>query len=395
MMRAARIVFGKEVLDNARDRRTLFSALVVGPVFGPMLFAVLINVMLNQSFASLDDTLTVPIAGTEHAPNLVAFLEGRGIRSPENHGITGLADAAAVVGRGAHDLVLVIDADFGAALAEARGARVTIVFDQSNRRAATRVQRLQAALHAQSEQLGALRLLARGIHPDVLRPLVVDQLDVSTPASRSALLLGALTYFLLFATLMGGFHLAIDTTAGERERKSLEPLLTVPVTRGALVIGKLAATVAYMVLSLALTLAVFTIALRFIPMEQLGMSSSFSALTAIKVFAVLAPFTPLGAALMVVVASFTKSHKEAQTYVGILLVVPTLPLLFAMLLDVAPTTQLMWVPSLSQHLLITSLIREDPIVPAWIAVSALSALALAALFALLARKLYEREALLG
>jgi sodium transport system permease protein len=395
MMSAAWIVFLKEVLDNARDRRTLFSALIVGPVFGPMLFAVLINVMLNQSFASLDDTLTVPIAGTEHAPNLVAFLEGRGIRSPESHGIKGLADAAAVVGRGAHDLVLVIDADFGPALAEARGARVTIVFDQSNRRAATRVQRLQAALHAQSEQLGALRLLARGIHPDVLRPLVVDQLDVSTPASRSALLLGALTYFLLFATLMGGFYLAIDTTAGERERKSLEPLLTVPVTRGALLAGKLAATIAYMVLSLALTLAVFTIALRFIPMEQLGMSSSFSALTAAKVFAVLAPFTPLGAALMVVVASFTKSHKEAQTYLGILLVVPTLPLLFAMLLDVAPTTPLMWVPSLSQHLLITSLIREDPIVPAWIAVSALSALALAALFALLARKLYEREALLG
>jgi sodium transport system permease protein len=395
MMRAAWIVFLKEVLDNARDRRTLFSALIVGPVFGPMLFAVLINVMLNQSFASLDDTLTVPIAGTEHAPNLVAFLEGRGIRSPESHGITGLADAAAVVGRGAHDLVLVIDADFGPALAAARGARVTIVFDQSNRRAATRVQRLQAALHAQSEQLGALRLLARGIHPDVLRPLVVDQLDVSTPASRSALLLGALTYFLLFATLMGGFYLAIDTTAGERERKSLEPLLTVPVTRGALLAGKLAATIAYMVLSLALTLAVFTIALRFIPMEQLGMSSSFSALTAAKVFAVLAPFTPLGAALMVVVASFTKSHKEAQTYLGILLVVPTLPLLFAMLLDVAPTTPLMWVPSLSQHLLITSLIREDPIVPAWIAVSALSALVLAALFALLARKLYEREALLG
>jgi sodium transport system permease protein len=395
VIRGARIVFGKEVLDNARDRRTLFSTLVIGPIFGPMLFVVLINVMLTQTFASLDDALTVPIAGTEHAPNLVAFLEGRGIHSPESHGITSLADAAAVVGRGAHDLVLVIDAEFGAALAAARGARVTIVFDQSNRRAATRVQRLEAALNAHSEQLGALRLLARGIHPDVLRPLVVDRLDVSTPASRSALLLGVLTYFLLFATLMGGYYLAIDTTAGERERRSLEPLLTTPVTRGALLTGKLAATVAYMILSLALTLTVFTIAMQFISMEQLELSSTFSALTAIKVFAVLVPFTPLGAALMVVVASFTKSYKEAQTYLGLLLVVPTLPLLFAMLLDVAPSTPLMWVPSLSQHLLITTLIREDPISPVWIAVSALSALALATLFALLARKLYEREALLG
>lgn len=395
MMRGAGIVLRKEVVDNARDRRTLFSALVFGPLFGPALFAVMINVMLTQTFAALEDTLTVPIVGTEHAPNLVAFLEGRGIRSPEGHGIASLDAAAAAVGRGAHDLVLVIDADYGEALTESRGARVTIVFDQSNRRAGTRVQRLHSALNAQAEQLRALRLLARGVHPDVLRPLIVDELDVSTPAFRSALLLDALTYFLLFATLMGGFHLAIDSTAGERERKSLEPLLTTPVTRGALLTGKLGATVAYMLLSLALTLAAFTIALQFVPMEQIDMSSSFSVLTALQVFAVLAPFAPLGAALMVVVASFTKSYREAQTYLGLLLVVPTLPPIFAMLLDIAPSTPLMWVPSLSQHLLITTLIREDPISPVWIAISALSSLTLAALFALLARKLYEREALLG
>ena len=95
--------------------------------------------------------------------------------------------------------------------------------------AASRVGRVRGAIDAYAQQIGSLRLVANGVDLSLLRPLVIDELDVSTPASRSALMLGVLTYFLLFATLTGGLHLAIDTTAGERERKSLEPLLTLPV----------------------------------------------------------------------------------------------------------------------------------------------------------------------
>ncbi len=392
---AALTVCRKEVLENARDRRTLFSTLVFGPLFGPVLFAVMINVMLNQTFAVMEQRLSVPVIGAEHAPNLVGFLDARGIDAVIDHGFADLDDAAAAVRDGSHDVLLVIDADFGAALAAARGARVTLVFDQSNRRAGSRVQRVQGALNAQAELWRSQRLLARGIDPSITRPIIIDQLDVSTPAGRSALLLGMLTYFLLFATLMGGYYLAIDTTAGERERKSLEPLLATPVERSSLLLGKLGATTVFMLLSLALTLTAFTIALAFIPMEQLGMSSSFTVFTALAVFAVLVPFAPLGAALMIVVASFTKSYKEAQTYLGLLLVIPTLPLIFAMLLGVEPATRLMWIPSLSQHLLITTLIREEPLQLSWLAVSTGATLVLALMLGWLATRLYKREAILG
>ncbi len=121
---------------------------------------------------------------------------------------------------------------------------------------------MRGAIDAYGQQIGTLRLVANGVDPSLLRPLVVDELDVSTPASRSALMLGVLTYFLLFATLTGGLHLAIDTTAGERERKSLEPLLTLPVARASLMLGKMTATVCYMLASLALTLVAFAVALR-------------------------------------------------------------------------------------------------------------------------------------
>jgi sodium transport system permease protein len=240
-----------------------------------------------------------------------------------------------------------------------------------------------------------LRLVANGADPSLLRPLVVDELDVSTPASRAALMLGVLTYFLLFATLTGGLHLAIDTTAGERERKSLEPLLTLPVDRSSLIVGKMTATVCYMLASLALTLVGFTVALKQMPLEQIGMSSSFGFATAALAFALLCPFAPLGAALMTAVASFTKTYREAQTYLTFVLLVPTLPLAFATFLNIEPQARLMWIPSLSQHLLITTLIKDQPLDPLFVAISVTSSLAFGVLLGWLAVRLYRREAILG
>jgi sodium transport system permease protein len=388
------IVCRKEVLETARDRRTLFS-LLIGPLLGPLLFAALMNVIVSQNVASLEQPLDVPIVGAARAPNLVEFLAARGIRQSENHGLADLAAAAGAVADGAHDVVLVIDERFGEDFGTQAAARVTVVSDQSKSRVGTRVGRVRGALVAYSQQLAGQRLVVNGVDPRLVRPLIVDDYDVSTPAGRSALLLGVLTYFLLFATLSGGLHLAIDTTAGERERKSLEPLLATPVTRASLLLGKMAATICYMLLSLALTLATFTAALRWLPLERLGMSSAFDASTALAVFFLLVPFAPLGAALMTAVASFTKTYREAQTYLTFVLLVPTLPLMFAALLNVDMETRLMWIPSLSQHLLITALIKQEPLPPLLVAISAASTLALGALLAGLAVRLYKREAILG
>jgi len=393
-MSAIGVVCRKEVLETARDRRTLFS-LLLGPLFGPLLFVVLINVVVSQNLTSAEQVLDVPLVGAEAAPNLVALLNARGIRPLPNHGLHGLDDAAAAVTARRYDLVVVFDDRFADEFATDNGARVTLVFDRSNSRVGTRVERVRSVLNAYSQQIGALRLVARGVSPALLRPMLVDEYDVSTPAGRSVLMLGILTYFLLFATLTGGLHLAIDTTAGERERKSLEPLLTTPVTRTSLLLGKMAATMLYMLVSLALTLAAFNVALGYMPLEQLGMSSGFDLATATAVFFVLLPFAPVGAALMTTVASFTKTYREAQTYLTFVLLVPTLPVIFATMLNVEPKLSLMWIPSLSQHLLITNLIKQEPLDPAFVATSVLASLAIGAAIAWIATRLYRREAILG
>ena len=384
----------KELLETLRERRTLAS-LLLGPLFGPLLFALLINMTVSRSVSSLEEVLEVPILGAERAPNLMAHLQARNIKGLDSHDVASLDQATELVATGVHDVVLVIDEAFGSDFGTERAARVALVFDRSKSRAASRVGRVRGAVEAYGQQIGVLRLVATGVDPSLLRPLVVDELDVSTPASRSALMLGVLTYFLLFATLTGGLHLAIDTTAGERERKSLEPLLTLPVTRASLLLGKMTATVCFMLASLALTLVAFAIALRQLPLEQIGMSSNFGPATAALAFLLVCPFAPLGAALMTAVAALSKTYREAQTYLTFVLLVPTLPLAFATLLNIEPEAKLMWIPSLSQHLLITTLIKDQPLTPSFVAISAVSSLGFGVLLAWLAMRLYRREAILG
>jgi sodium transport system permease protein len=393
-MSALLTVCRKELLETLRERRVLLS-LLLSPLFGPLLFTVMINVTVSRNLTSAEEVLEVPVLGAEHAPNLVAFLHARSVDVLENHDVANAEDAAELVATGVHDVVLVIDAEFGADFGTDHAARVALIFDRSKSRAGSRIARVRGAIDAYSQQIGTLRLVANGVDPSLLRPIVVDELDVSTPASRSALMLGVLTYFLLFATLAGGMHLAIDTTAGERERKSLEPLLALPVARSSLILGKMAATVCYMLASLALTVGAFAVALPQLPLEQIGMSSSFGVATAALAFLLVCPFAPLAAALLTTVASFTKTYREAQTYLTFVLLVPTLPVAFATMLNVEPEAKLMWVPSLSQHLLITTLIKAEPLNASFVAISVLSSLGLGALLGWLAVRLYQREAILG
>jgi len=382
----------KEVIENSRDRRTLFSTLLFGPLFGPALFAIMINVMISQALSGAEEDITLPIVGQEHAPNLVNFLRRRGVEASAD--LESLEEATAAVREGEHEIVLVISPEFPANFRAGGDARVTLVFDPSQTRLNLSTRRVRGLLNAYSRQLAFMRLQARGISPLLLRPITIDEFDLSTATGRSVILLGMLTYLLLFATLMGGFHLAIDSTAGERERGSLEPLLTTPVARADLLLGKMAATMCYMMLSLTLTVAGFTVALYFAPLEQMGMSSNFGPLVALKIILILTPFVPLGAALMTLVASFTKSYKEAQTYLGLVLLVPTLPLIIATFLNIRPDLSLMWIPSLSQHLLIIELIKAEPLNLGYLGVSTTSTLLFGALLAWLAIRLYDRERLL-
>jgi sodium transport system permease protein len=392
-VRAVLIVFLKEFRENLRERRTLFSALILGPLLGPLLFAAGLALQLERGVAQGEQAVPLAVAHAARAPNLLTFLRQYNIAVTPVDFDDAAARAAVQAHR--HAQVLIVAGDFAARLAAGEPAPLLLYADASDVTAGRDSARVRAVLGQYGNALARLRLAARGIDPWVMTPLAVQDIDVSTPATRSVLALGTLSYLVLLTMLMGGMYLAIDATAGERERGTLEPLLTVPVPRERLIYGKILATCAYMTLSLTLTVCTFAIMLRFTGLERLGMSVNFGPRVALAVILCSLPLVPLGAALMTIVAAYTKSYREAQTWLGLVLLVPTLPLAFAGLLGLKPRLALMAVPSLSQHFLITSLLRDEPLPPAFVATAVLSTLALGALLIAVAGRLYRREALLG
>jgi sodium transport system permease protein len=393
MTRAVRIVFAKELLENLRDRRVILSAFLFGVLLAPVIFGLTTSLASKRAVESQDKPLRLTVSGVEHAPNLVRFLEENGAQiktatlSPD--------EAMSEVRAGREDLVLLIDAEYGAKLQAGEPAPLDLVVDTSNNQTGASGNRARTLLQAYGGQLASLRLLVRGISPEVVQPVDVRTLDVATPAGRSLLILGMMTYFSFMSMLVGGFYLAIDTTAGERERGSLEPLLGLPVKRAELIVGKMLATSAFMSISLLLTLTAFGVVIQFIPLEALGMSANFGPRVVLAMFVVMLPFVPLGAGLMTAVASFTRSNREAQSWLSVVMLLPIAPIMYAVVNGTKPSATLMTIPSLSQHLLATSLMRGDSIPPLHALISAATTLLLGAVFVGLAIRLYQREAILG
>jgi sodium transport system permease protein len=381
-------VFAKEFLENLRDRRTLLSALLFGPLFGPLLFGLMVSRMLEQSVVESDVPLKLTISGGHYAPGLIRYLEGRGAKLTH----TELSEA---VRNGRSQVVLLVPADYPKLFVDARPAPLLLFADSADSQTRKIADRAKSMLGAYGSTIAQLRLEMRGVSPLLSIPIAVNEVDIATPAGRAVVVLGFMTYFVLFALLMGGLYLAIDSTAGERERGSLEALLSLPVARSALVGGKILATCAYMCISLALSLTAFVCVFRFVPLERIGMSANLGLRTAVIFFGICLPFVPLGATLMTLVASFTRTYREAQTYLTTVLLVPTLPIAFASIYSLKTKSSLMIIPSLSQHLLMTSVLKDEPILLGDVLVSAAASLALALLMFVLTARHWRRETMLG
>ena len=392
-MRFVLTVLRKELRENLRDRRSVISALILSAVLTPLVVALLVNLTVRRGQNQDNQPVTLAVVHGERAPNLLADLRQYRIDVVA----VDLDDSAAraAVRHQLRRIVLAIPDNYASQLAQGLPAPVLLYTDSSDASGAADVGRVRAVLGRHASEIARLRLMARGLDPTVLSAIAIQDVDVATPTSRSVLILGAFTVLILMSMLMGGLHVALDATAGERERGSLEPLLTVPVRREHLIYGKILAACVFMLLALTVCACAMAVALRHAGLERLGMNENMNPLTVLELIACCAPLAPLSASLMTIVAAFTRSYREAQTYVGLILLIPTLPLVFASTLGLRPSPWLMMVPSLSQHFMVTGLLRAEP-VPALYAVLSVSvSLALGAVAAYAAGRLYHREALLG
>jgi sodium transport system permease protein len=382
------IVFRKEVVDNLRDRRTFLAALAY-PLLGPAIMMLLFTTLVRLEVDRQERPLTLPVAGAEHAPNLVHFLEQQGVTVAPAP-----ADPEATVRLGDADVVLRVPADYGDDWQAGRPATVQLVLDPSRQPARVTVERARRLLEAYGAQIGALRLMARGVSPVTMRALAVEEVDVSTPQSQAALFLNILPYFMIFSVFIGGLYVAVDATAGERERGSLEALVINPVARRELVAGKMGATIVFTLVAVAETVLAFAIMLHFLSLEDLGLAISVSAGTMLAIFLITVPLVLPATALQMCIGVYTKSAKEAQNYLSFLPLIPALPGLMLAFLPIKPTLGMMLIPTFGQQLLINQVLRGEPVNPTWVAINAAVTIAAGLLLALVATRLFEREQVL-
>jgi sodium transport system permease protein len=387
-MKSTLTVFWKEVRENLRDKRTVFSALIYGPLIGPVMFVVLMNTVINHEMSKAEGPLKVPVIGAEYAPNLIDALKQQGLEPQPP-----IADPDKAVRDRDADVVLRIPADYGKAWTRGEPAQVEVIYDASQMGSGTPTRRLEDMLKHYGSQQGALRLLARGLSPGIAAPVAVSERDQSTPQSRAGRILSFLPYFFVIAIYIGGMYLAIDLTAGERERQSLEPLFANPVARWRILMGKLGAISAFSLASLVLTVVAFVIAGGFLPTAKLGMSFDLGAGFVADAILLELPLIAVFAVLETLVAAFAKSYREAQTYLGFLMIVPIIPSALMAVLPVKAAHWMYAVPLLGQQIGISDLLGGKAVAGSDIAMALVCGFAFAAVLGVITIWVYRSERL--
>ena len=385
-MKALLIVWKKELRELVRDRKTLMLSLLMGPILAPVLIIGLAKIGESKAQEQMEQKLEVAIVGAERAPNLVEWLDGQGITRKE------IADPDAAIRSQDEDAYLSIGEEYAEQWRGGEPALVEIVHDSTRRDSEIPVRRIENALQRYNQQVGALRLLSRGINPQVAAPLMVSHKDLSTPEARGATLAAAmLPYMLILFAFLGSIQLVVDTTAGERERQSLEPLLATPARRGAIVSGKIAAACSVGVLALLLTLLGFKVGAELAGGISRQMAVGGAEIAMMMV--ILLPMVFLGGTLLTCIAAGAKSVKEAQSYMGVLVLLPMIPTLILMVNPVKDALWMFAVPFLAQNQMLIKVIRSEPISAEQWAVYLGAGLAIVAVLWYVAVRRYHQEKL--
>lgn len=385
--RALMTVMRKELRDIFRDRRTLLLALGLSPLLTPLLIIGLGTLGESRARSQIEKPLELPVVGREHAPNLIAWLEGQNvtIKAPPK-------DINAAIANQEEDVILRIGPEFPEQWRKSLPAPLEIIQDSTRQDAEIPVRRLQGLLSAYGGQAGSLRLLARGVSPGAASAIQIRKTDLATPeAQRGRVLSFILPYFLIISAFLGGVSLILDATAGERERQSLEPLLATPAPRGAIVSGKIAAACVIALISLLLTLLAFKLGALLSPSVGRQMEVSFMAIG--KLLLILMPMVFIGTTLLTYLAAAAKSMKEAQSHMTWLMLLPMLPTIVLM---VNPVKTQLWqfaVPFLAQNQLILKVVRGEVITAQQWAVYLATGFGLAAILWFAATRRYQQERL--
>lgn len=378
----------KEIVDSLRDRRTLVVMLLTAVLAGPLLLMLVMNFAASQQDRAR--TLRLRVGGADNAPALIAYLQRQQVEilpMPPDH--------ETAVRQGEIDVVLIIDEKFASDVAKGRQGTVRLVYDRSRDRARASIDQIESLLRAYNREWGQGRLILRGIAPEVANPLQVEVRDLATPQSSGSLILFMVAYYGLFACVMGGMAAAIDSTAGERERQSLEPLLITPLRPIEIALGKWMSVVVLTIAVVMVTLVGFYLTLRFGPVPAIGVPFLFGTQELTRFLVVLLPVALLMPSVMLYVGARGRTFKEAQSNSSIVIFAVSVVPIVQLFLQTREPPWLEYVPVASQYALLSRVLRGEGLSLITIASSYIAPLALTIVALFAVARLLSREAILA
>ncbi|RUO45295.1 ABC transporter permease [Idiomarina aquatica] len=380
-MNMTALIWRKEFKDALRDKRSVLAAMSYA-FFGPMLMAVAFFFLISQLTDPSD--VEISIEGKEHAPELVQHLQLQGIverQQPWPDTVT--------------PITLSIPAQWAEQIKRAEPVTVTLRADWSAQKQQTEIKRVERAVQAYAAQITHYRMILRGIDPRMAQPINLSKQDLATRGSKAALIMGSVLVFIILSVFWSGMNVAIDISAGERERNSLEFLLSQPLSTQSIVWGKGLAATSFAVFGAALSLVLIPIIFNYVPLQEIGMSVNFSVPMMLLMFVLLIPLALLATALQLFVSFRAKNFKEAQTYISFLLIIP-MAASFGVEFARLKTPILYYLPLTGQHQTFLSLIRGEGVNWLGASVSAVATLVLALLIGqLIARMLKSEKTVFG
>ncbi|GAB1259465.1 ABC transporter permease [Aurantivibrio plasticivorans] len=341
-MRPMVTILQKELRDALRDRRAL-ATIFIAPALNILLIFVIVNlsVYLQQSAKRF----VLPVQGIEYAQPIVDWLEEHDVEvapAPE--------EAIEKVKAGKLDMVLIIPSDFAEKFDQFDTPALQLVYDKNRKDILGKATNIKIQVQQWAQQIGALRLIVRGVSPKVLSPVKVQDYDISSSQSGSSMVFGLVALILTITTFTTSTGIAIDMMAGERERFSLESLLLTPVTPIKILFGKWLTACIFTLLVVALVLFALGLLIPRLPFSQLGIRGDLAPSDVLQLFIVLMPLVTLSTILQLFISISSKTYKEAQSYIGLLMILPIFVGYFVVWSDVSHDWQY-WVPLMSTQML--------------------------------------------
>jgi len=380
------IIATKELTDNLRDRRSTILSLLY-PLIGPVLLGALVLFVGSTLTAPKVEEHVVVAQGSANAPEFVAFVREQGADVVE----TQIEDVADAVRKGMHSSVLVFPDDFAETFGEELNAEIQLFIDSSRLSSIMSIGRTVELINRFNRTTADTRLASHEVDPEIAYPLTMKSVNVAASLSISGIFLNMMAPFLMFNIFIGGVYLAIDATAGERERGSLEPLLANPVPRGQFMFGKYIASLLFTALAVLTAIIAYKAIFSGLGMLGVGIKVNPGLGDFTMVFVLCIPIMMMAVAIQMIVATVSKSFKETQTYLGLLPLLPALPGMIMVFVPIQPSAWAMMIPTYGQTILIGQLVRGETPSATYMVLSCLATMAVALVLLFMAARFYKRE----